>query len=206
MACQPQGWPVFTVPQPGAQLAPHVERATNEEAGARIATEQFYVARRAAANLHLESSPRSRLTPVTDWLKIGDLATRSGISRDTIRFYERSGLLPRPRRTPSGHRRYDERAVRQILFIRRSQGLGLTLDDIRRLMRVRDFQSVASYRVVAEVLRQRLDAVEERIAVMDEHRKRLVEALGRSTGPRPETFPAILELALEDRPLRRKEA
>jgi DNA-binding transcriptional MerR regulator len=59
-------------------------------------------------------------------LKIGELAERCGVSRDTIRFYEREGLLPRPQRTPALYRVYGDEDEGRLLFIRQAQALGLT--------------------------------------------------------------------------------
>jgi len=74
-------------------------------------------------------------------IKIGELAARYGVSRDTVRFYERPGLLRTPRRTAARHRRYDREPVVRLRFIRGAQRLGLTLDDIRQLLRLRELRS-----------------------------------------------------------------
>ncbi|ODU25294.1 MAG: hypothetical protein ABS95_00635 [Verrucomicrobia bacterium SCN 57-15] len=68
---------------------------------------------------------------------IGDLAKLAGVKTDTIRFYEKTGLLPAPERKASGYRVYDEPAVRQVRFIKRAQALGFTLDEIRRILNLR---------------------------------------------------------------------
>src|SRR5438445_5755119 len=70
-------------------------------------------------------------------LLIGRLAKLSGVKSDTIRFYERSGLLPKPSRTASGYRVYGEAAVRQVRFIKRAQALGFALAEIRRVLHLR---------------------------------------------------------------------
>lgn len=111
--------------------------------------------------------------------RIGELAEQSGVSRDAIRFYEREGLLPRPRRSASRHRLYDHRAVTHVRFIRRSQELGLSLADIRRLLPVREADGPAASRRVTEVLEARLKAYEERIAAFETFRRRLTEGLRR---------------------------
>ena len=68
---------------------------------------------------------------LSEGLRIGELSERCGVSPDTVRFYEREGLLPRPRRTASRYRVCDEEDEGRLRFIRRAQALGLTLDDIR---------------------------------------------------------------------------
>ena len=70
-------------------------------------------------------------------LLIGRLAKLSGVKPDTIRFYERSGLLPKPQRLASGYRIYDNAALKQVRFIRKAQSLGFSLDEIRRIMSLR---------------------------------------------------------------------
>jgi len=70
-------------------------------------------------------------------LLIGRLAKLAGVKPDTIRFYERTGLLPKPSRTSSGYRIYDDAALNQVRFIRKAQSLGFSLDEIRRIMSLR---------------------------------------------------------------------
>jgi len=68
---------------------------------------------------------------------IGEMAERAGVSVQTVRYYERRGLLPSPRRTPSGYRRYDDADASQLTFIRRAKDLGFTLTEIRELVDLR---------------------------------------------------------------------
>ena len=70
-------------------------------------------------------------------MQIGIVAKRSGLSVDAIRFYERNGLLPHPPRTEGGFRRYGDNDVDTLAFIRRVQGLGFKLSEIRGLLRLR---------------------------------------------------------------------
>lgn len=67
----------------------------------------------------------------------GQLARRTGVGIETVRFYERKGLLEDPPRTRAGYRMYDEDAVRRLRFIRRAKELGFTLGDIRELISLR---------------------------------------------------------------------
>lgn len=67
-------------------------------------------------------------------LKIGEVAKRSGVGIETIRYYERKGLLDKPRRGPSGYRQYDHAVVARLRFIRRSKALGFTLAEIDELL------------------------------------------------------------------------
>ena len=70
-------------------------------------------------------------------MQIGIVAKRIGLSVDAIRFYERNGLLPHPARTQGGFRRYAETDVETLTFVRRVQGLGFKLSEIRGLLRLR---------------------------------------------------------------------
>ena len=67
-------------------------------------------------------------------LSIGTLARRAGVRVDTVRFYERRGILPKPARTESGYRIYDGETVRVLRFVRRSQELGFTLREVQSLI------------------------------------------------------------------------
>ena len=70
-------------------------------------------------------------------MQIGMVAKKIGVSVDAIRFYERNALLPRPPRTPGGFRQYGENEVETLAFIRRVQGLGFKLKEIRGLLNLR---------------------------------------------------------------------
>lgn len=67
-------------------------------------------------------------------MKIGEVARLSGVAIETIRFYEREGLLLKPERRPSGYRQYDESTVQRLEYIRRAKELGFTLAEIRDLL------------------------------------------------------------------------
>jgi DNA-binding transcriptional MerR regulator len=71
-------------------------------------------------------------------LSVGQLAARAGVRTDTIRYYERAGLLPSPQRTEGEHRRYGPADLDRLMFIRGAQRLGLRLAEIRDLVKVRD--------------------------------------------------------------------
>ena len=122
-----------------------------------------------------------------DALRIGDAATRSGVTRDTIRFYERAGLLDVPRRTTSRHRTFDGKALDRIRLVRQLQNCGLTISDIKEVLFLEAAdRPMASKRLIA-ILRRRLTFLEERIASMEACRDRLIDVLrdvaaGRSAG------------------------
>lgn len=70
-------------------------------------------------------------------LTIGQLAQQGGVNVETIRYYERRGILPRPPRTGSGYRSFSDDAVRRIHFIKRAQALGFSLREIEELLTLR---------------------------------------------------------------------
>lgn len=69
-------------------------------------------------------------------LRTGELAKRAGVNVESLRFYEREGLLPEPPRRPSGYRRYPADAVARVRFIKRAQELGFSLAEIRELLAI----------------------------------------------------------------------
>lgn len=95
--------------------------------------------RRAIQGLTLDYGPESILskrqahTTIIP-MKIGELATRAEVGIDTVRYYERQGLLPQPLRQASGYRRYDQTDVARLSFVRRAKALGFTLVEIRELL------------------------------------------------------------------------
>jgi DNA-binding transcriptional MerR regulator len=71
-------------------------------------------------------------------MRIGDLATRAGLTPKTIRFYEQAGLMPEPPRTPAGYRDYPAAALSRLSFIRQAQAAGFMLTEIRAILTIRD--------------------------------------------------------------------
>jgi DNA-binding transcriptional MerR regulator len=71
-------------------------------------------------------------------MRVAQLANAVGVSPDTIRYYEKAGLLPLPKRTPAGYREYNDSAIDRLRFIQGAQRLGLKLTDIRDLLTIRD--------------------------------------------------------------------
>lgn len=115
-------------------------------------------------------------------LTVGKLAARAGVRADTIRYYERAGLLPVPRRTDGDHRRYGAGDVDRLLFIRGAQRLGLRLAEIRELLQVRD-TGTCPCGPAESLLRSHvaeIDAELERLAVL---RAELTGMLAEMPGP-----------------------
>ncbi len=76
-------------------------------------------------------------------LSTGQVAKAGGVNIQTVRFYEREGLLPPPRRSASGYRQYTEEAVRIVTFVKRAQELGFTLREAKQLVRLRGARAEA---------------------------------------------------------------
>ncbi len=93
-------------------------------------------------------------------MRIGELAKQTGTSADTIRYYERLGILPQPPREASGYRSYDEAATARLQFIQSAKLLGLTLDEIGDLLQIREEEEACCPHVLAllEEKRARIDA------------------------------------------------
>ena len=70
-------------------------------------------------------------------LRTAELARRGGVNLETIRYYERRGLLAKPPRTPAGYRTFDAEAVRRLRFIKQAQALGFSLKEVRELLALR---------------------------------------------------------------------
>ncbi|MBI2924356.1 MAG: heavy metal-responsive transcriptional regulator [Verrucomicrobia bacterium] len=96
-------------------------------------------------------------------LLIGKLAALVGMKPDSVRFYERAGLLPKPQRLTSGYRVYDEAALKRLRFIRQAQSLGFSLDEIHRILNLRG-QGKETCRCVIGMAEATLSETEERLA------------------------------------------
>jgi DNA-binding transcriptional MerR regulator len=108
-------------------------------------------------------------------LRINEVAQAAGVNRETLRYYERRGLLEQPDRSPGGHRLYDERAVQTLRIIKAAQRLGFTLEEVADLIEVgrrRGRDSGLQTRA-----REKLAEVEARMADLETIRTNLVAAL-----------------------------
>src|SRR5688572_31055600 len=96
-------------------------------------------------------------------MKIGELAKRAGVGIDALRYYEREGLLPAPRRLASGYRDYGDDVLQRLRFVRRAKALGFTLSEIRELLAISDHagEDMAVLKVSA---REKLALIDARLA------------------------------------------
>lgn len=119
-------------------------------------------------------------------MRIGDLAATSGLTTKTIRFYEESGLLPAPPRTPGGYRDYPGQSAARLAFIRDAQGAGLTLAEIRSVLDLRDSGQAPCGHVTA-LIDQRLEDIERRLAELAKTRDELRGLARRAAKTDPAT-------------------
>lgn len=91
-------------------------------------------------------------------MKISTVATSSGCNLETIRYYERIGLMPSPERTPKGYREYSVADVERLRFISRGRGLGFSLQEIRSLLRLAQDPDI-SCSEVDQLARKHLDDI-----------------------------------------------
>ena len=144
-------------------------------------------------------------------MRTGELARNAGVNLQTIRFYEREGLLPKPARTVSGYRSYQESDLERVIFIRRNQQLGFTLAEIKQLMQLHSVlvsmgpkpfrRRPSELQGIIEIGRERLLAIKEKSRLLNTMRRQLecllqqlestsvVICPARSSGKRPRTCP-----------------
>ena len=105
-------------------------------------------------------------------MQIGEVARKIGVATSAIRFYEESGLLPEPNRTPSGYREYDPSVIDRLTFIRAGQAVGLTLAELKGVLGIRD-RGEAPCRHVAQLIDLRITEIDQRIRDLRKLRKDL---------------------------------
>jgi len=125
------------------------------------------------------------------YFTIGALAKRAAVAIDTIRYYEREGLLPVPHRRASGYREYDVGAIERVRFIRRAKDLGFTLDEIRDLLMLESDRDHGVEGVKQRAIK-RLAELDQRIAQMTEMRDGLALLIEACPGHgEPECCPIL---------------
>jgi len=126
-------------------------------------------------------------------LTIGRLAESSGVNVETIRYYQRRGLLEEPSKPLGGYRRYAPAAAHRVRFIKRAQQLGFTLEEVSGLLQLEDGRSCRETRLLAE---HKLEVIEERIRDLSRIRRLLRGLIAEcSAGARPRSCPIIATLS-----------
>jgi DNA-binding transcriptional MerR regulator len=126
--------------------------------------------------------PSTACTDKADGLTVLALARRVGVSPDTIRYYERAGLLPEPRRSATGYRQYGPAAVDRLRFIQGAQRLGLRLREIRDLLAVRD-TGVCPCEPASEMLRRHITELDAEVTRLTTLRTELIDMVEHLPGP-----------------------
>ena len=108
--------------------------------------------------------------------RIGELAKTAGVSTDTLRHYERKGVLGKPGRSTNGYREYSEGALDRVRLVRRALAVGFTLDELSSVLKVRDRGGVPCQRV-RELAVEKLSAVESQLSELSTLRDELRSTL-----------------------------
>lgn len=146
--------------------------------------------------VHYGVKPMRAATEKQDVLTIGRLAAATGVHFETIRYYQQLGLMPTPARPSGSVRRYGPDAVKRLHFIKRAQGLGFSLNEVKLLLGLSVGRHCAETRMLAE---KKMRMVEEKLAKLRSIRKALsglIDACG--TGQTGKGCPIIESLSLDD--------
>lgn len=133
-------------------------------------------------------------------LTIGQVAAAGNVNIETIRYYERRGLLPPTGRSPAGYRQYSADSIRRLRFIRHAQDLGYSLGEIQELLALR-VRNGASCTTVENKTRDKIRIVDQRIRDL-QRMKRTLERLAAACAARQVTDPCPILQALEDDAIR----
>jgi len=125
-------------------------------------------------------------------LKVGEVAKQAGVNLQTVHYYERRGLLPRPPRTDSNYRAYPPDAVRRVRFIKRAQELGFSLKEIQELLSLRAAPRTRCADVRARAEAKALD-IDIKIRSLEAMRKSLSKVIRECSGTGPATECPILD-------------
>src|SRR4051812_46636626 len=135
-------------------------------------------------------------------LRSGELAKRVGVSTDTLRHYERIGIVPRPPRTAAGYRMHPPESVARITMVRHALQLGFTLHELAEILKLRDRGQAPCGKVLA-IAEQKLAALEERIRELRQAHRSMQALLRDWRHQLQRTAPgkkALLLQSLNDRP------
>jgi MerR family mercuric resistance operon transcriptional regulator len=123
-------------------------------------------------------------------LTIGKLAEATGVNLETVRYYERIGLMPRPSRTRGGHRSYEPEHIKWLNFIRRSRELGFTIQEIRGLLGLVKGRRYTC-RQVQEITLHHVDDIRRKIADLRRLERVLAEMAARCEGGQVPECPVV---------------
>jgi Hg(II)-responsive transcriptional regulator len=127
-----------------------------------------------------------------DGLTIGEVAKQANVHIETLRYYERQGLVPRPRRSVSNYRLYTEDSVRRVRFIKAAQELGFSLAEIRELLSLRSIPRTRCTEI-RQRAKAKVKAIEAKIASLQAMKQALAKLVAECSGDGPVTECPILE-------------
>ena len=114
---------------------------------------------------------------MSEHLTIGELARAGGVGVETIRYYERRGLIPEPPRNDSGYRQYGDDDIDRIRFIKRAQGLGFTLNEVERLLELRARPAGHDTAELRSLLQKKADELLSRVRKLERMSSRVQELI-----------------------------
>ena len=119
-----------------------------------------------------------------DKLLIGELAEKVNVNKETIRYYERKGLIPNPPRNDSGHRQYSEIDIKRTEFIKRTQSLGFSLKEIKDLLMLK-IEPGTTCKDIQKIVKLKISDIDKKIKDLKEIKNTLNKLAGRCTGRGP---------------------
>jgi Hg(II)-responsive transcriptional regulator len=132
-------------------------------------------------------------------LRIGEVARRAKVNLQTIRYYERTGLLPKAPRTASNYRVYSGESVRRVRFIKRAQDLGFTLKEIKELLSLRARPSAKCTDALARA-EAKIENIDEKIRTLNAMRRALSTLMSECKGRGTISECPILDVLADDEP------
>ena len=106
-------------------------------------------------------------------LQVGEVSHKLGLNPQTLYFYERIGLIPKPRRSESGYRLYEETDIERLAFITRAKALGLTLDEIKEVLLLQNGEAPPCHEIHSKLM-SKVNQIEEAIAQLQESKSKLL--------------------------------
>lgn len=137
---------------------------------------------------------------VPDKLTIGKLAQLGGVNLETVRYYEREGLLPKPPRTTAGYRVFPRDAARRLRFIKRAQELGFSLTEIRELLALRSHAGTR-HAIVRSRAQAKIVDIDQKMRALERMKKALRTLSERCEACAPSAACPILESLEENEEL-----
>jgi DNA-binding transcriptional MerR regulator len=141
-------------------------------------------------------------------MHIGELARNAQVNVQTIRFYERQGLLPRPMRSEAGYRCYESKDLERVIFIKRNQELGFTLTEIRQLFELHEVmigvsrpprRNSGEVQAIIAMGQERLRTINQKIRTLHDMRRNLAAVVKHLEGANIATCPVVISPAQKKR-------